>query len=65
MLQKNDLKNLGVAELSNLEMQSINGGGLLHWVGDIVGAGFHYTVMGLAAIAQGVSSTVGQGYPPR
>jgi hypothetical protein len=65
MLQKNDLKNLGISELSHSDMQSINGGGFLQWVGEIVGAGIHYTVIGLAALSQGVSSTVGKGYPPR
>ena len=29
------------------------------------GAGIHYTVNGLAALAEGASSTIGQGYPPR
>ena len=36
MLQNNGLKNLGIAELSNFEMQNINGGGFLQWVGEVL-----------------------------
>jgi hypothetical protein len=51
-----------ISELSFEEAISINGGeSLWYWVAYGVGA----VASGLAAMAQGANSTVGQGYPPR
>jgi|GEM_PF-4699442 len=41
MIQKIDLSDTGLNELSQSEIQSINGGGLFEWVGEAIGAVAH------------------------
>lgn len=50
MTQKIELKEIGLNELSRIEMQTINGGGLFEWVGEAIGAVAH--VVYLAAISE-------------